>query len=403
MNAPSIIVIFRNDDVSALSDLSHERRVADIFKRFNAPQTIGVVPFCTLNDTHHTLGKGFKALEENPSIVDFLKEIRSRDGTEIALHGYTHQTSRLSNPGKREYFEFREISLEEQTDLLAKGVEKLQQALGFRPVTFIPPWNRLDESTVRACRANAFSVVSAGPYTPSADGIISFGTNCDLFSFPMLLEAARKSCDLTFLHILFHSKTTRSPEEMAALESALKLASSEARCHIMTVKDAAERYANQLREVNEAGKNIEHQSEIRNSIRARGYLYYRSINRVFPGNRLSQLYRSAKEQFFCFNYKSCIRIGFDIDAQLKRVIFFFKSLVGLGSFAFTSVLALIIKRLGIVPQGLSFAAWLIILIIICVTATKSATSPDTKQEIRSLTYLAIIGSMCGFSLPHLLP
>ncbi len=39
-----VVVVFRNDDVSAVSDVGHERRVAEVFDHYGVIQTLGVVP-----------------------------------------------------------------------------------------------------------------------------------------------------------------------------------------------------------------------------------------------------------------------------------------------------------------------------------------------------------------------
>jgi hypothetical protein len=70
-----IIVVFRNDDISALSDVDHEQRVSEIFEQYKIPQTIGVIPLYTLNSEHDPKGNSLISLGENR------KQIRIRDRT----------------------------------------------------------------------------------------------------------------------------------------------------------------------------------------------------------------------------------------------------------------------------------------------------------------------------------
>ena len=111
---PRVIIVFRNDDPSAISNLDHEREIFAMFERCGIPQTIGVIPLPSLASTRDPHGKGEQTLLNSPDHIDFLSNHVRRVGSEIALHGYTHRTNRYSVPGRREYFEFRFLPLAEQ-------------------------------------------------------------------------------------------------------------------------------------------------------------------------------------------------------------------------------------------------------------------------------------------------
>src|SRR6188474_2526995 len=96
--APRIIVVFRNDDPSALSDLEHERRIFALFEKHGVPQTIGVIPNVSVSPLDDRRCGGEKSLLENPAMIAFLRDYVARSGSEIALHGYTHRPNRFSNP-----------------------------------------------------------------------------------------------------------------------------------------------------------------------------------------------------------------------------------------------------------------------------------------------------------------
>lgn len=46
-----IVVVLCNDDPSACSDVGHERRGAELFGRYGCPQTLGIIPFCSGEET----------------------------------------------------------------------------------------------------------------------------------------------------------------------------------------------------------------------------------------------------------------------------------------------------------------------------------------------------------------
>jgi hypothetical protein len=206
-----VLVVFRNDDLAGASDLEHELRLAAIFERYKVPQTLGVIPYCATDSYRNPHGTAHVRLDERPAIVDFLKAYVARSGSEIALHGFHHRTNRLSRPAKREFFEFRGIGYQEQHDLLRRGTEMVEQSLGVRPRTFIPPWNRLDADTVRALADLGYTIVSAGPFTEVPAGLASLGTDCALETFVPRLQQALASGRRIFLRIMFHSRTVTCP------------------------------------------------------------------------------------------------------------------------------------------------------------------------------------------------
>jgi len=67
------IVIFRNDDLSALSSESHEREVAALFRAHRIPQTFSVIPYSSTNGYHNPHGCDEASLAENAAIVSFLR------------------------------------------------------------------------------------------------------------------------------------------------------------------------------------------------------------------------------------------------------------------------------------------------------------------------------------------
>ena len=177
---PEIIVVFRNDDVSALSDVEHEGAVAEILGKYQCRQTIGVIPWCEMGNWHEPDSRGVMPLGANHALVDFLAQYISESDSEIALHGLTHRTNRFSCPMRREFFEFERLPIQEQVVMIARGTAEIARIFEVRPFTFIPPWNRLDRNTIIACLVSGYRVISAGPYAPTTGDLKSLGMNCNL-------------------------------------------------------------------------------------------------------------------------------------------------------------------------------------------------------------------------------
>ena len=394
---PRVIVFFRNDDPSALSDVAHERAIAAIFERYRVPQTIGVVPRHAVGSTHDPYGGRDALLEENPEMVAFLRSYVERSGSEIALHGYTHRTSLLSRPGKREYFEFRGQSVEEQAERIRRAADIVERVLGVRPKTFIPPWNRLDSSTLLALRSNGFEIVSAGPFVPVDEGLFALGVVCGTDKFPARFEQALQLERRTFLGMIYHSQTTRSTSEIAALERAVRLAAESDACEVLTIRETVRRYGDEVRMVNAGARNVVRQDGIRDSARARARLYLRVRLIGRAGRTLESLYARARALYSKAEYEEAAALSIPIDRLAGQVVLTGRALCcGMGCVAGATgaVAALqhmtnggaIAAGVGILIGGLGWAAhW-------------QATSSDTRAEIRAVGMSAGAGFVLGVAL-----
>jgi len=394
---PRVIVFFRNDDPSALSDVAHEQAIAAIFERYRVPQTIGVVPRHAVGSTHDPYGGRDTPLEENPEMVAFLRNYVERSGSEIALHGYTHRTSLLSRPSKREYFEFRGHSVEEQAERIRRGADIVERVLGVRPRTFIPPWNRLDSSTLLALRSNGFEIVSAGPFVPVDEGLFALGVECSTDTFPARLERALQLKRRAFLGVIYHSATTRSASEIAKLERAVRLAAESDGCEVLTIRDTVRSYGDEVRMVNAGARNVVPQEEIHGSTRARARLYLRMRLIGRAGRRLESLYVRALDLYSGGEYEEAAGLSIFIDRLAGQVVGTGRALCcGMGCFsgATSAVAALqnmttggaIAAGVGSLVGGLGLAAhW-------------QATSSDTRAEIRAVGMFAGAGFVFGVAL-----
>lgn len=151
-------VIFRNDDVSVETDLERFKEFCSLFHRYGFTQLHGVTPFghthpckrksgeaCIYEGVHGLNGlanedivrlSAGKSIEKNGELIRFLNE--SRDS--IALHGLYHT-------------DFSTMSEAEQGRDISAGLDLLRTLFPGKPVRdFIPPFNKYNDATVRACR-----------------------------------------------------------------------------------------------------------------------------------------------------------------------------------------------------------------------------------------------------------
>jgi len=391
-----IIVVFRNDDPSAISDVAHEQRVCALFERYGVPQTIGVIPNVALGPHRDPDEKGERPLETNPDMVALLRKHYDRVGSEIALHGYTHRTSRLSIPSRREYFEFRDEGVAAQADKVSRGIEILAKSLRMRPVTFIPPWNRLDRDTVTACEGNGLSIVSAGLYAPVREGMASLGTDCDLFNFPDLLQQALASDQRVFLRILFHSCTTRTPEELAALERALGLATQTPQCRVMTIEQAVAQYRDEIAVVNEAGRNVIAQDMLHGSSRASAVLCRRVFKAVFRRDEVGERMAQAERLYRSGRYVDAARMGNALDAASHNLVKYWLGLL--------AVMGMVVGLVAAVTTGSSgdvqrIGTWATLVGLTAATTEWlrwRATAPDTRRQLRASGWAFMLGMNVAF-------
>lgn len=372
-----VLVVFRNDDPSARSDVEHERRVAAVFERHRLPQTLGVVPEMTAGSIHDPTAGDVCALLPGSAMARFLADYADRSGSEIALHGLTHRTSPLSIPSRREYFEFRVHSAAEQAHMIARGSEVLSAALRRRPTTFIPPWNRLDANTLIACRRTGFAVVSAGPYTAETDGLLPCGTDSDLRSFPRALMRLRDSGRRAVLKVLYHSRSIRTDEDWTALEQAAALAASTPECLVLTIHELAVREADLLRRANRGARGTL-AVPAENGPAARATIYRRALRDRAIAAPLRAAQVEAAAAYETGDYDGAARAAETLDGCAWRVLAASRIAVtmaaGLAGWLAGTLL-------GPPAAAGVYAAAVAATALATAWAWKAATAPDTRREI----------------------
>jgi len=398
-----LIVVFRNDDPSACSDVEHERRCADMFDRYGLHQTLGVVPLHCKGSHKDRSTRGHVQVDENPRMVEFLREYAARSGSEIALHGCTHRTNRLSRPSRREHYEFEGLDLDEQEEMIARGTKILVESFGTKPSTFIPPWNRLDSNTVLACLRQGYKIISSGPFAPVVDGIVSLGMNCELDTFPSLFEKARTSGNAALLVINYHSPLIRGEEEFALLEGALNLCAHSANTEVLTLAEVVRLYPELVRKSNEAAMNMVPQWQVAGSERSRVVVYRRAMLGLGIRNKLERTYSAAHSLYWQGRYEEARSLSPLVDRLCKRLqmlgrcaAFAFGAVVGVFTWAISS-------RFCSSDRIYCYIGAFITMALFGAALHWRLTNKDAKRETLVATLLDIGGAICGIGFGELVP
>jgi predicted deacetylase len=385
MREAKVIVVFRNDDPSALSDLEHEQEIFGLFERHHVPQTLAVIPKVALTDHHNPSGTGERLLLDNPQMVEFLKDYVLRTGSEIALHGFSHRANRYSIPGRREYAEFKYLPLAEQEEMIREGTEILERAFGGRPVTFIPPWNRWDQNTLTALVRNNYRIISAGPFVTPVDGLLSLGCNTDLAAFERDFRQAKESRRRVFLTVLFHSITLKAGHKELLIQ-ALETVAHDDECQAGTMKDLGASCADEIRSVNEAGRNFVAIHQVPGSVRARAWPSVASLGRSVRSGSLSHLLHQANELYRAGDYSACRNLTAEIDRACGKIMWAGRAVVLVAGLVAGGVAAALAgaKANWVFPLALAP-------VILAALAAQRTTSPDTRSEIIAAGNFAALG------------
>jgi len=146
---PSVTVVFRYDDCSAVSPTDFEMQLIRMFEKYGFPCSFGIIPFRYVGE-----GAGLKIFP--PEKAGVFKEAVQSGTLEIAAHGYSHQP--LSNENRSE---FSGVDYQTQAEKIRSGKEYLEKIFGVRVNTFMPPYNSCDLNTVRALEDSGFVSLSA--------------------------------------------------------------------------------------------------------------------------------------------------------------------------------------------------------------------------------------------------
>jgi len=159
-------VAFRLDDIQDWYLRNQQEKVMDIFLEKNASLTVGVIG--------NYFGK-------DKLLLSYLQN-RTQDKNapiEIANHGWNHEN-------------FATFSEADQSSLINKTNQKLIAIFGEKPVTFLTPYNSLNNDTVRAVLENGMTHISSNAINPYDKPPFPL-TNAKLYHFPATAVTAKLS------------------------------------------------------------------------------------------------------------------------------------------------------------------------------------------------------------------
>lgn len=271
------LLLFRNDDICALSNPILERRVLELFEKYQIPQVISVIPN-VVDDPHDCLSKTYYPLTENPEIIALIKEYQQKGLIEIAQHGWTHQTNTkyfckypkvtdehcfqginkkwlAYKPARRNYSEFKGLSKESAKIKIQKGKELLEDIFALKVNTFVFPWNSHDLNSLEAVKMCGFNTVCYNDSylnVPGLNTIRLFGHDYpDVYEFFNQTQNINKKILTQFL---YHSWMFKE-NDFNKLEEIFKLLKSKKSVNFFLAKDIhsiknLKRYMNLSNKVN---------------------------------------------------------------------------------------------------------------------------------------------------------
>lgn len=124
-------IIIRDDDIGNYSYIQSVRWLADLCTRKDVKVTYAVIP---------------NELTSNPETIAYLNTL-NRTYFEFATHGYEH-------------IAFKEMSYNEQYDLIRNATSIIEEKLNYRPLTFVPPCGSGDTNTTKACKSLGYHSIT---------------------------------------------------------------------------------------------------------------------------------------------------------------------------------------------------------------------------------------------------
>lgn len=394
-----ILVCFRNDDLSALSDVAHERRVMSIFDRFRVRQTVGVIPAVCIGDPRDPSGCLYLSLEANQEVVSLLRGWMADEKVEIAIHGFTHQANpAVTNLQRNEIAEFRGLAYKHQLRRIQAGVVILRNTLGIRPDIFIPPWNEWDKNTLLASAACGIHVISANMnYVPECDGLLPVNFNATLREFSKRVDAARPGTGTALIIVLYHSNKIQAPEDWELLEEVVGSAAKAEDIRIVTLGEVARNYPDLARNANAAARNVGAQHLDRNRDRGAAYLYRRMVGAFGIELEVDGLYQEARAAYLRGDYGHASSLSGAIDEHCSRIVLGARCGLALAGVIFGWSTLWIVSRVGCarVVGVLYCAIALGIVVGVGIGACWRATASVTRSEILASVGVVVASTLAG--------
>jgi peptidoglycan/xylan/chitin deacetylase (PgdA/CDA1 family) len=204
-----VIVVFRYDDYSALSNTDFERNMINTFAEYRLPIMVGIIPY-VCQDFHNPRPRDFRELAPlPPAKAALLKEGIRTGAVVLAQHGFSHQTVQNAGRSRGGFSEFEGLDLGTQKEKIAAGEKLLEEMFGIPIKVFAPPWNSYDSVTVRVLESLGFGVISADEFRrvgESPSGLKYLPATCNLVNLRDAILAAKESeVREAIVVVLFHA------------------------------------------------------------------------------------------------------------------------------------------------------------------------------------------------------
>ena len=316
-----IIIAFRNDDISAISDPAFEYKILSIFHKYDIKPLYSVIPVI-----------GMKEFKEGLPIVDSLKSWFKKGWIDLAMHGYNHEKN-IFDRG-----EFDKLPIKEQNYKITEGKRILENSLKTDINIFCPPWNVVDINTLMALKQNNITYFSGYLGEEFIAGMIYINCNCNLFDSQIGLfndsyKIAAKSNNVVLLIPLFHTSYDFQNNSIQKLDSLLSEIIKNQNVKIVSfsglVKD--QNYAGLLLASNEAGYHLK-------LLRPEKFINRIFLKIPFLSEYIINKRNTLKKEYFMGNYKN-VTVGYE---EIRLIIYTF---VGISILIFLGVIIIIRKKI----------------------------------------------------------
>ncbi len=139
-------VVFRDDDIAPNAKFAELEALNQVHIDKNVPVTLGIIP-------HQNASAGNQLLTDT-QFLNYMRSIASNHLFQFAQHGYTHQNIAPSLRGPSEFYGRPYAA---QYDAIKQGRDDITQALGVTPTSFLPPFDKSDNNTLKAAQALGFA------------------------------------------------------------------------------------------------------------------------------------------------------------------------------------------------------------------------------------------------------
>lgn len=310
-----IIVAFRNDDLTAKSNLRHEESVLNVFWEHRIKQTFAFIP----NRGHSENNGSVFSLKKN-AMLDALQDWSKQGKVEFALHGYSHQRSEGSSG------EFDGLPYNDQLEKIKKGKKILIGKLNSNVEIFAPPWNQADSNTIEACLDCGIHIFSGYMGGEPTDGITFVNSNAALFpkenrdregigipGIKEVLKYAKNSVGTTFIIVFYHSRTDfERSEHYSHLSDLLTSLADDSSIEICSIGKIAANYGDLLPAYNQAGLNIKEALMAKHKAKPYVLLYGKANDIIGRQLSIDTLFDQAFCAYWGGNYQYVSRLSKEI-------------------------------------------------------------------------------------------